>query len=264
MSPFRIFVRRALVAGIVGIVSVDALACGDGSTNPRAPQSPASGRPRILSSADRATLDSLRAPLQWMADLHHAAMQEVLHDRNVARYTGSGFGSPACAAQMRYVNRYAQRFDTLAGVHATGRSGNAPIADIGSRVGVCGEAPTFVALPNTAVGRYGALLIAAIRTATVPEDALDAADELLLTAVRDTSLTQTDLSLVAAATTIARSSVMEWYAHGQIARTKELNAGRDVMPWTTSASWDVNGCMAGGTSTAGCTIGAIGASLLSW
>src|SRR3954452_9400589 len=112
MSALRFSLRSTLIAGIVGVMSLNAAACSNSSTHPRAiPAARVAGSPGI-STTDRAALDSLRAPHQWIADVHHEAMQEVLHDPGISRYTGTGPESPACAAQTRYMERYARRVDT--------------------------------------------------------------------------------------------------------------------------------------------------------
>jgi hypothetical protein len=266
MSVLRFSVRRALVIGVAGILSINATACGDTSTNPRPMSVVPSATIPMLSSTDRALLDSLRAPVQWVAELHHAAMQEVLHDPNISRYTGAGPSSPACAAQTRYMQRYARRLDTLlVAAHASPRRSDESAADIAPHVGICRTSlSSRVALPNTAAGRYAASLIAAIRAATSLDDALSAADVMLLGAAHDPSITHDELSAVAALTTLARSSAMEWYTHAQTATTRALNAGRQPASWNVSAAWDLDGCGFLITNPASCVIGGIGGSLFSW
>src|ERR1043166_7266154 len=154
MSDLSRAVRCALVAGTAGIASMNFAACSDGSTAPRSTAVPVSpSMPAVLSSSERATLDSLRAPRQWIADLHHQAMQEVLHDPNIARYTGHGPRSAACLAQSDYMVRYAHRLETLAAT-AHGPQGEAMNTNtLATRVGVCqASTDSRVASPNTAVG----------------------------------------------------------------------------------------------------------------
>ncbi len=165
-------VRRCLLAA----AALSIAACGEHPTNPvsdvrakssdRTPSVARHASGFAPSPADQATLAALRAPVAWIATVHHEAMQEVLHDPHVADYTGRGPDSPACAAQIRYMTRYAQRIAAmLDSMNAPGRGSPVDVNDLALRVGACTVMPTRITSPTTPLAAYAMSLVASLQTA---------------------------------------------------------------------------------------------------
>lgn len=227
-----------------------------------------------LTVAQRTRLDSLRASLTWVGELHHQAMQEALHDPAAGTFTSRGPGSAACAAQIRYAVRYASLVDSIAEVRgfAHGQRDGDP-AQLASQVGVC-RSNGIVSLPQTALGRYTAAMVAALgRVATLPQ-ALAAIDQQLVVAAADQSLSPDELTSIVALGSLAASSANEWFAYaangrprGTAIRPSGPSLGmraNDASSWTSGVMGsDLDGC-GSGSDASSCTVGGIAGSLFSW
>lgn len=247
--------RRFLALVIV------AAACSDAPTRSIEPTAARFSRLAAPTLQDRARLAELRAPWAWIGSLHHEAMQEVLHDPELASYTGRGPDSPACAAQIRYMKRYASRVAAYGAAPDTSAGFNA----LAVGVGVCTSAPGSTVLPPNAVGRYTAELNAALRGAHSYTEAVGTIDAVLLEAMHDATIGSDDLSQIAAVTVVAISSLDEWYGLAvQSTRANHTIGARALSETMTTVSADTDGCAAGSGSWLGCAIGAIGGSVLSW
>ena len=265
-------VRRAFLAAAV----LSIVACGEHPTHPVSDVRADSGAhaPSIGNSiagiapspSDQATLAALRAPVAWIGAVHHEAMQEVLHDPHVSEYTGRGPDSPACAAQIRYMNRYAQRIaSVLDSLNVPQRDAPVDVNDLALRVGSCTIMPTRITSPSTPLAAYAMSLSASLQTASSLEEARRDIDAVLLDASRDRSLSAQDLSSIAALTVVAISSTAEWHGLSTLAAAQRPVGARQrtLQTWTASSTSDVSGC-GNGTSTLGCAIGSIGGSILGW
>lgn len=270
------FAHRTLRRCLPAAAAFCMIACGEQPTHPTSGLRTSAGNPGPSVSspvsgvanpaADQATLAALRAPWAWIGSVHHEAMQEILHDAHVSEYTGRGPDSPGCAAQIRYMTRYAQRISVIVdSLNTPGRDEPVDVNALGLRVGVCTIMPTRVVAPATPLASYAMSLATSLQSATTPADARRAIDAVLLNASHDPSLSARDLSAVAALTVVALSSTTEWYTLStQTAAQRPAAAtSRTLASWSAAAGNDLIGC-GSADSVLGCAIGSIGGSLLGW
>jgi hypothetical protein len=234
----------------------------------------AEARRRRPTADETARVASLRGTWQWVADLHHAAMQEAIHDPSLHGLKRGGTQAQRCAAAVRYLTKYSPAIEDRVGrAHSTPADQKAAAEQLARQLGVCApnapQASIFAAgraghpivrakaavVDGVDVGQvvaawrdYAHAMAADIQKAKDLGEANEIMDRYLATAATDPDLPAASLPLLAGTIDLAASSALEW---DTFARPREgsmfmwgwLSAIGD---WVTSVIiGDVEGCIAG-------------------
>jgi hypothetical protein len=227
-------------------------------------------RGRGLTAAERARVASLRGKWQWVADLHHRAMQEAIHDPSLRALEGPNGSAEKCAAELRYMVKYAPLAEARGGHRARSDAERlAGLKALASQVGGCrvpepasifARAPVFSTPAPFAGGAlradsvstawldYATTMAGAMRGAKSLADANGLLDAYVAVAAADASLSPTSVAIVAGVADLTASSALEWDTYFQ---TRE--SSMFIWGWLSAIGEyivdrlvdDAEGCVAG-------------------
>jgi len=229
----------------------------------------AAKRHQGLSSDERARLASLSGKWKWVADLHHQAMQEAIHDGSTGGPRKTRPEEQTCGIMQKYGDKYAAMAERTGG-SPPGFNRQAFQKEIAQTLGVCGQArqasvfatagfrrgssvfeptgnPAFDSV--RAVYRdYVTALLADIHTAKDLGDANEILDHYLVAANNDPAVSPSTLNALAGTVDLARSSAEEWDTYARAHQGSLFVWGwlSDLGDWIAGVfEWDVSGCAVG-------------------
>jgi hypothetical protein len=208
-------------------------------------------RNRSLTAGEVARVKSLRGTWQWAADMHHAVMQEAIHDPSIGGLRQQRTPAERCAIAFRYLKKHYPEVEARAGTHNSAAERTTAINTLASQVGGCSAHPRQASNTGqvaTAWRDYVVALSADIRGARDLGDAIEIMDTYLATASADPDVPQASLALIAGTIDLATSSANEWDA---VARPQEGSMFMwgwlsDLGGWVAGVvSGDLSGCISG-------------------
>jgi hypothetical protein len=238
-------------------------------------------RAQSLTPDEVARVKSLRGKWQWAADMHHAVMQEAIHDPSIGGLRRPRTNAERCEITLRYLKKHYPDIEARVGTHKSAAERIVAIHALVAQVGACPAAQTQasifgVSMPrraNTAhVARTSASMIrtasgavntediatawrdyvvpmtADIRTAKDLSDAIDIMDSYLATASADPGVPLTSLALIAGTIDLATSSANEWDTFARPHEGSMFMWGwlSDLGGWVGNVvGADAGGCIAG-------------------
>jgi hypothetical protein len=195
-------------------------------------------RRQRLTAGDRKAVDSNRDGWKWVADFHHRAMQEAMHDPSVGGLRRQRSESESCALIGRYAPKYAA--SVAAEQRVQGREQAALLSDVANRILPCESLshqanffstarPTMVfhVTPTTPVAvratadvtneyhAYITALLEDLRGAKDLGDANDIMDAYVAAAASDPAVNPAALKVIAGTIDLGRSSAEEWDTYAQ-------------------------------------------------
>jgi hypothetical protein len=251
-----------------------AVAANKGALNDKAPSPRATAiraraadvRHRSLTTDEQTRVASLKGKWQWVADLHHAAMQEAIHDPSLHGLRQPHTDAERCAVTVRYMAKYSPAAEGRVGqMYRSASERTTAMQAIATRSGLCPSSPAQASLfvpssPRPQLGSpandsvisvvhdYVAAMGADIGGAKDLADANAIMDAYLATASSDPSVSPLSLALIAGTVDLGASSALEWDTYG---RTHQ--ASLFMWDWLSDlGNWigdvvmaDVGGCETG-------------------
>jgi hypothetical protein len=238
-------------------------------------------RARHLTADEIARVKSLRGTWQWAADMHHAVMQEAIHDPSLGGLRQQRTPAERCEIALRYLKKHYPEVEARLGKHNSAAERTAAINSLASQVGACpasqSQASIFaVSAPRLAVSTrsvrartsvirtasgtinieqvtnawrdYVVAMSADIRAAKDLGDATDIMDSYLATASADPDVPQASLALIAGTIDLATSSANEWDTFARPHEGSMFMWGwlSDLGDWVAGVvTGDLNGCIDG-------------------
>ena len=243
----------------------------------------ADARRRHLSAGETARVASLKGRWQWVADLHHDAMQGAMHDPSLHGLRQRRTPAERCATAVRYMTRFSPAVEVRSGQRYDSENDRkAAIRRFASQVGVCPAQPApasiFAAVGpsfkplvrsallanrsviHTATGDiniaqvsgawrdYVNAMASDLRLAKDLGDANEIMDTYVAMAASDADVSPVSLALIAGTVDLAASSAKEW---DTFARPREGSLFMwgwlsDLGGWVDDVlSADVGGCISG-------------------
>ena len=235
-----------------------------------------------LDAVETARVASLKGKWQWVADLHHEAMQSAIHDVSLHGLRQQHSAEERCATGRSYLKKYFARIESHSGRHYNSDAErSATIDQIAAKTGVCQQpaqasifftaAPSFTRLSRgrrsaspeligTPVGvisvdevvgawrDYTTAMATDLRHAKDLGDATEIMDTYVAAAAADADVSPASLALIAGTVDLASSSAEEWDAFGRAREGSIFLWGwlSDIGDWVSTVfSGDLNGCMDG-------------------
>jgi hypothetical protein len=235
-------------------------------------------RARHLTADEIARVKSLRGTWQWAADMHHAVMQEAIHDPSLGGLRQQRTAAERCSIALRYLKKHYPDVEARLGKHNSAAERTAAINSLASQVGACPASQTqasifAVSAPRLAVGArsvrartsvirtpgdneqvatawrdYVVAMSADIRTAKDLGDATEIMDTYLATASADPDVPPASLALIAGTIDLATSSANEWDTFARPHEGSMFMWGwlSDLGDWVAGVvTGDLNGCIDG-------------------
>lgn len=236
-------------------------------------------RAQSLTADEVARVKSLRGKWQWVADMHHAVMQEAIHDPSIGGLRRPRTNAERCEITLRYLKKHYPDIEARVGTHKSAAERIVAIHALVAEVGACPATPTQasifgVSMPSraTRAARAGSTVIrtasgavtvddiatawrdyvvpmtADIRTAKDLGDAIGIMDTYLATASADAGVPQASLALIAGTVDLATSSANEWDTFARPHEGSMFMWGwlSDLGDWVANVvGADAGGCIAG-------------------
>lgn len=236
-------------------------------------------RARHLTGDEVARVKSLRGTWQWAADMHHAVMQEAIHDPSLGGLRQQRTAAERCSIALRYLKKHYAEVEARSGKHNSAADRTTAINTLASQVGACPvnqsqasifavSAPRFttrsaratssvIRTPGgtinneqvaTAWRDYVVAMSADIRAAKDLGDATEIMDTYLATASADPDVPQASLALIAGTIDLATSSANEWDTFARPHEGSMFMWGwlSDLGDWVAGVvTGDLNGCIDG-------------------
>lgn len=237
-------------------------------------------RGKHLTAGEVARVKSLRGTWQWAAEMHHAVMQEAIHDPSLGGLRQQRTTAERCAIALRYLKKHYPKVEDRSGKHSSGAEQIVAINALVSQIAACPQnrsqasifavsAPRFtratsvrantvvIRTPNGAINSeqvatawrdYVVAMSLDVRRAKDLGDAIEIMDTYLATASVDPDVSPASLGLIAGTIDLATSSANEW---DSFARPREASMFMwgwlsDLGDWVAGVVYgDLSGCAGG-------------------